>query len=229
MKKKLLCVAGLSVVSMTALAGRPFTTDDAGVLGAGECELESYYHRDTAPDTPAVKGWWVQPGCGYGLRSQMSLGFGRDSAEGEHVDSYALLGKTWLKEFSDDSYGIAIGYSAGWARLPGESRRFDTTAFNGIVSVPVGPLMLHANLGWSRSRIDETNATTWGLLAEWEGLLGPLDAGIETFGDDHQAPWIQFGLRWPVIKDRMNIDASWGKQTGDTQGKVWTLGLKFMF
>ena len=69
--------------------------------------------------------------------------------------------------------------------------------------------MLHANLGWSRSRIDETNATTWGLLAEWEGLLGPLDAGIETFGDDHQAPWIQFGLRWPVIKDRMNIDASW--------------------
>lgn len=227
--KKMLCVACLSAASMMAHAGRPFTTDDAGVLEAGACELESYYHRDTTPDVPAVSGWWVQPGCGYGLRSQVSLGFGRDRSEGEHIDAYAVLGKTWIKALTDDSFGVAVGYSAGWAKQPGESNRFDTTTLNGIVSVPAGPLLLHANLGWSRSRIDETTATTWGVLAEWVGLLGPVDAGLEAFGDDHAAPWLQIGLRWPVVKERMNLDASWGKQTGDAKTKVWSVGLKFMF
>jgi hypothetical protein len=177
------------VLPLSAYAGRPFTTDDAGVLGSGECEVESYFFRERAQDAPSTSGGWLQPGCGYGYRSQLSLGAGRERSDGMTAGLYALSGKTWMKELKDSDWGFALGYGFGWVKQPNGSRRFDSTSLNAIVTVPAGPLLMHANLGWTRSRLDHSTASTWGVLAEWEEALGPVDAGIEAFGDDHSAPW----------------------------------------
>lgn len=54
-------------------AARPLVTDDAGVLEAGECEIETFIERSRVRGEPAYLGGSVQPGCGIGLRTQLSL------------------------------------------------------------------------------------------------------------------------------------------------------------
>lgn len=67
MRKSTVCAGVLlALAASPANAGRPFATEDAGVLVAGECELEAYASRETAGDAPKETGWWVQLGCGLG-------------------------------------------------------------------------------------------------------------------------------------------------------------------
>ncbi|GMU44965.1 MAG: hypothetical protein AMXMBFR52_22560 [Burkholderiales bacterium] len=53
--RKSIVLAGalLALPASPAIAGRPFATEDAGVLAAGDCELEAYALRQTAGDSYA--------------------------------------------------------------------------------------------------------------------------------------------------------------------------------
>ena len=219
----------LLLVSTSALAGRPFTTEDAGVLGFGECEIEASFTVSNENGANEERGWWLQPGCGIGLRTQIAIGGGRVSQNDESSSQYSLVGKTWLKELTEDATGIAIAYGGGQTKQPGYDFLYDNAMITGVVSIPVHSSLVHLNLGWARSRLDNNNDTVWGIAWEKPNAFGPVDIGIESFGADSGAPWVQAGIRWNVIEDRFSLDASAGVQTGGAKGQAFSIGAKFGF
>jgi hypothetical protein len=233
-KRAASCLA-LMVLSSSAVAGRPLVTEDAGFIDRGGFELESYTHRQSARDTMALSGFHVQSNAGIGFNTQ--LGIGVDTLRqynpafdtNESTGEYAISGKTGIKELSDDAYGIAVAYGIDRTRAVGERFRDDNATINGAVTVPVGKWLLHANLGWQRSRLAATTATTWAFAVERRAAIGPLDLGVETFGNDHDPAWIQVGARWVVQEDRTFVDASYGLQAGSTDARQFTLGFKLVF
>jgi hypothetical protein len=221
--------AALAISSTgTAWAGRPLQTEDAGVLGAGECEIESFAARERVRDEPTARALSAQVGCGIGLRSQLALAAARTRAAGEKVDDITLVGKTWLRELDDDDIGVTLAYALGATRLPGASLRHEATEVRAVVTVPRGDWQVHANAGWARSEADRLNSTIWGMAAERTGL-GPVDLMAEVFGDDRSDPWLNAGLRWNAIPDRLNLDASYGVQMNSARARLLTVGFKLTF
>jgi hypothetical protein len=51
----------------------------------------------------------------------------------------------------------------------------------------------------------------------------------EVAGDDRGEPWLNAGLRWTAIADRLFVDASYGVQMNSARARLATIGLKFAF
>ena len=186
----------------------------AGVLTAGECELDVFALRQTAGHAPKETGGWAKPGCGIGYRTQLA---------------FALSGKTWLRELTDEQTGVALAYAVGGEKAPGRSFRHENTALAAVASSPVAKdLLLHANLGWSRSQAERLTSTTWALALERTGD-GGLDVGAEIYGDDRSAAWLGVGARWALRQQKLSVDFSWAVQTDSARAKLVTIGLKLAF
>ncbi|MFT4171522.1 MAG: hypothetical protein QM639_03105 [Rhodocyclaceae bacterium] len=224
------CAAMAALCVPLAHAGRPLTTDDAGVLDRGTFELETYMFRSTERETPRTDGWHIHPAVGLGFNSQIGVGYGSDRSDGETSRGFELDGKTFIKELTDDSYGVAVSYGIGEAKAAGDNKyRYDTANVTAIVTVPVSDWLLHGNLGWGRSRLEGTTATNWALAAERPGAFGPVDLAFEVWGDDHAAAWGQIDARWNVIPERLSLDCSFAQQADSQHAKMITVGLKFTY
>lgn len=219
----------LALAASPAIAGRPFATEDAGVLAAGECELETYALRQTAGAAPRETGWWVQPGCGVGHRTQLALGGGRTRVEPDQVTAAAFSGKHWLRELTDEQTGVTLAFSVSGEKAPGARFKHESTALSAVVSSPLAMnLLLHANVGWSRSQAERLNSTTWALALERTGAAG-LDFGAEVYGDDRAAPWLGVGARYALRAEKLFVDVSWAAQANSARAKLVTVGLKLAF
>lgn len=211
-------------------AGRPLVTEDAGVLEAGACELESFGSRLTESSMPRVTGGSLQFGCGVGLRSQVALAASRERSEGQTGRAWALVGKTALNDAQDGDAAYTLAWGAMWAKAPGDSTRHEDSFLNGVVSLPWhDTLTLHANLGWSRSASARQDTTGWALALE-HATTPSLSLMTELFGSDRErSPWVQVAARWTLVPQRLFLDGSWGVQTTGTRPKMVTLGLKASF
>jgi hypothetical protein len=219
--------AAILTAAAPAHAGRPFATEDAGVLEAGKCELEAFGARLTSREAPKETGWWVQPGCGLGLNSQLAVGGGRTKVEGESTTAVALIGKTFIRELTDDRFGVTLAYQLIGEGPPGESLEHAGTDLRAVLSAPLGGVLLHANLGWNRSEVDRINSTTWALAVEVP-VGGGLDVGVESYGDDRTAAWLGIGARYALLPDKLFIDMSYALQAASARAKLLTVGLKIV-
>lgn len=217
--------ATLMGLSLPAFAGRPFATEDAGVLEPRSCELESFVARATAREAPRERGWWVQPGCGVGLHTQLAAGGGATRVEDESTRALALAGKTYVRQLQDDQAGFTVAYQVGWSKRPGESFKHGSTDVKGVLTVPLGELLLHANLGWNRAQIDRINSTTWAVAIEKPVGKG-FDIGAEAYGDDRSDAWIGIGARYAVVPEKFFVDASYALQTDSARARLLTIGIK---
>lgn len=228
--------AALLATALPALAGRPLQTDDAGVLGPGECELEAVSARAREPDLRTRESA-AQLGCHAGLLGQLALALSRSRAdaagESARASGIELNGKLPLVTPEDDSRAAwSLGWSLQWARASGERRRHAASALTLVTTAPLGPQWsLHANLGHERDEIGRQRGTVWGLAAEHAGL-GPAAAVapmVELFGDDRGAPWWNLGLRLALQPERLSVDLSWGRQITAGRPQLLTLGAKLVF
>lgn len=223
-----LAACGILLQPDAALAGRPLVTEDAGVLGRGDCELELVGAREGVRGEPAARGASAQIGCGIGLNTQIALSGARSHLAGERSEDVALVGKTALRELTDQQTGVVIAWSASATR-PGSGRlRHEGSEVKAVVTHPVQDWLLHANLGWSRSQADKLNSTIWSVAAERTGL-GPVDGMAEVFGDDRSAPWVNAALRWTLKPETLFVDASYGVQMNGARARLATVGLKYAF
>lgn len=217
-------------IATTSHAGRPLVTEDAGVLEKGSCELETYARRLTERAAPSSNGFSLQYGCGVGMRTQVALAATMDRADGATVRGLAFGGKTSISDGgeADPSWTLAWGLTA--EKSPGASLGHETTWLNGVFSMPLGKdLKLHANLGWTRAQSTHQSTTGWAVALERSTASG-IDVMGEAFASDRdRAPWLQVGLRWAAVPEKVFIDGSWGFQTVSSRPRMLTVGLKAAF
>lgn len=197
-----------ALVVHDAQAGRPLSTEDAGVLEAGRCQLESWVDRSR----DVIVGWFV-PACnvGGGIEWQVGAARMREAGESRFQEAY-LQAKKVLLEASD---GVtSIGLVLGVTRQPlNEAGRGWENPYAVLpISHAVGPAQVHFNVGWSRDKATRRDTTIWGLAGEW-----PVDrwtAVAEVFGENSERPSIRAGFRWTALPDTLEIDLTWVTRPG---------------
>ncbi len=203
-----LCAASLAALHpRTAHAARPFFTDDARVVDEGHCQLETFYKEQYAYN---ASEFWFLPACNpFGVE----LTAGGNRVEGER--SLILQGKKLFKTLETNG----SGYAASLGVLGGDPY------VNGIASFSFldDRAVVHTNLGLIKDK------GTWGTGLE-ALLAAPRLYGIlETFGQRGDTPTQHAGLRFWVIPNRFQIDATAGRQSGLPERRFTSVGLRFLF
>jgi hypothetical protein len=224
LKWRLLATLAGVLAATCAHAGRPLATDDASVLEAGSCHLESWLEH-----TPDGRAFWAMPACSPLAGVELAIGGARSHRDGEPAATIgAWQVKTVWQQVSESQpgYGLALGgqHVRGGA---------GSTELKGIASWPLrgDALLLHTNLGWLRARdgeLDERqNHATWAVALD-SALGERTRASLESLGTSGQRAAWQAGLSYALVPDRIQIDASVGSAFGRWRGtRSFTLGMVF--
>ena len=218
----------LTALAPLAFAGRPFVTEDAGIIAPGRCEVESFAAYAASRDDPAERGVSLQVACGIGVNTQLALQGEYYGSEGTHRTMGSFNGKTALRPLTDMETGVAVAYALRGTGLPDSSFRHEESNIVLVVSVPLERTVVHANLGVVRTQSDGRTAGAYALLVERLGESG-LDFGVEAFGEFNKAPWVGTGVRYAVKPETFFIDASARVQTDSARTRQFTLGVKYAF
>lgn len=216
---------GLAVVLVSgtmmqdAQAGRPMVVDDAAIIDAKTCQLESWAQKNRDSTE-----YWAVPACNFSGNLEVAFGGARiTSTEGTH-SSAVLQGKTLFKVLDTNGWGAGLvfgnqfnpeGSVSGdlYARIPVSFSMLDDR------------FLLHTNLGWLREKETRRHAMTWGVGAETR-LTGRTTLTFETFGQQRDKPLFQLGIRYQVVPDRVQLDASYGDRFGrGSAERFFTVGL----
>ena len=213
-----------------AFAARPFNTDDARVVDAGGCQIETFVKNQSKFGEREA---WFLPGCNPA--GNLELTFGglniRNDAEGR-ASAIIAQGKTLLRPLQTNDYGVAatLGTTRQRAFSPDPASRW-SPFLNLISSVSLrnDTAFIHINAG----ALDDRNAgvlrPTWGLGAEV--LVAPnLYAIAETYGQKGEKAAQQIGLRYWIVPNRLQVDGTLGSQRSAPPTRDWmSLGLRILF
>ena len=222
--KSLACMA--LTIPTCAFAARPFVTDDARLTTAGSCQLESWMR--TYPDG---KELWALPACNPTGNLEFTVGGGRARRDGEPSTSdYVFQAKTLFRplETNDWGIGIAVGTIRHPEINPGPNMLGNTYAYIPLsVSLNDDKVILHANLGWLKDKASGQSSLSWGLGSEFKvhtRLLGI----AETYGDNHGMSYGQMGVRYSIVPDLFQIDATFGQQLSGPGNNRWiSFGIRY--
>jgi len=203
-----------------AHAARPMITDDARIVDAKACQLESWVQKNS--DSTET---WALPACNFTGNLELTLGGAMTREEGRtQTTDVVMQGKTLFKTIEPNGWGI--GLAAGTVR----HSLVDTRDWYAYVPTSLSfrndAVVVHTNVGWLRAR--GRNRLTWGLGTE--ARLGERTWLIaETFGQNQGKPFHQLGLRHWLVPDRVQLDATYGNRNGGGNGERWfSIGLRLL-
>ncbi|MDR0771478.1 MAG: hypothetical protein LBE75_09870 [Burkholderiales bacterium] len=220
------CLFGL-LVNPVAYAARPMTTDDARIVDSKSCQVESWvqFNRDSTE-------YWALPGCNFTDNLELTLGGARTRQDGKtQTTDVVLQGKTLFKTLEPNGWG--------WGLVVGNTRHPNTHTDHSPIGnlyayVPASfsflddRVLMHANLGWLREKESVRHRMTWGLGSEIE-LNERVWLIAETFGENQGKPLYQAGFRFWLVRDRVQIDATYGDRFGnDTKERWFSIGLRLL-
>ncbi|MFZ2651520.1 MAG: hypothetical protein WA210_15590 [Burkholderiaceae bacterium] len=221
--------AVLALCQAPAFAGRPFSTEDAGVIGKGSCEVEAFAERLRLSNAPNERGVSAQLSCGVIGATQLGLALAESKVAGENSRAMVFSGKTQLVDGGENKASFALAYFTAREREPNQSWRSVASGVNAVVTTPVYDWLVHANLGVTAERGPNRTVTGWAVAFERPAAVKGIDAGFEFFGDDHDTRWAQIAARWHFLPERLLFDASLGKQTSGGSVNRLSVGLKWIF
>lgn len=203
-----------------AQAARPLVTDDARIVDAGACQLESWRHNHRQRSE-----LWALPGCNPTGNLELTLGGGRlHDDEGSRTAALVMQAKTLVKPLEPGGWGwgVALGLSSD----PATGSRDPYVYLPFSWSLRDDHTFLHLNLGAKREGLEHRKQLTWGL-----GLEQPLHARFgligETYQQDKGKPMVQLGGRIWVVPERVQIDGTVGDRFGG--GERWfSIGLRLL-
>lgn len=211
-----------------ARAARPMIVDDARLVDAGSCQIETWrrFNRDS-------RETWALPGCNPFGNLEFTLGSAElpvdDLGLRSATRTVQMQGKTLFRSLETNSY--AYGLAAGGVV---RSRGAADQVPNYYAYAPFTRSMLddrwfvHANLGVQRAGVEPKNGLTYGVGTEY-GITPRVFLMVETFGDNHSRNSYQGGVRFWVVPNRVQIDATLGTQAGDVGGSRWiSIGLRLL-
>ena len=219
-----LLLASLAVLATTAHAARPMNTDDARIVDAKSCQLESWVKHPKGHTE-----FWAQPACNFTGNLELTTGGSLTREDGSTRGSAQMLqGKTLFKTLETNGWGW--GLALGMARDP---RRDAGGGHDMYAYVPASfsmlndKVVLHTNVGWLREQGTRSNHLTWGLGSETQ-LLERTWLIAETYGQGSGKPLIQVGVRHWLVPDRVQIDATYGNRIGEGSQRWISLGLRLL-
>src|SRR3990167_3738737 len=140
-------------------------TEDADALTKGECEWESAVER--VRGATGASGWGSKLGCAWLDGTQVALGYARVREAGTHADSLSLSGKTTLRARPTGGLGLTLAWELASLKLPGAGHQHDSSTIALVASQGLGAaLVLHANLGATRSKLAGQTVKFWALGLE---------------------------------------------------------------
>lgn len=206
-----MAVAALGIAP-PAQAGRPLSVDDAGLNDAGNGHIEVWWEGARGQRGSVYAAPAYAPIEGLEVAAVLA----RDAQE--HHTLQGLQAK-WQWSPSQ-SQGCNAASSAGVLHRLGSSG--NTLALNAIGSCADDWGNVHANLGAQRAP-RQSWQPTWGLALE--KAWGAVTAHVEAFGERHNAPTFQTGVRWEWVPQgqKWQIDGTVGRQSGHT---LFSMGFK---
>lgn len=226
----------LMLLPTSVQAARPSVTDDARIVDAKACQLETWLRFNRGSTE-----YWAQPACNFTGKLELTFGGALTHSEGRtRTSDVVLQGKTVFKplETNDWGWGLAVGH-VRHPNTPG-SGSGDWYAYVPLtLSLRDDRVFIHANVGWlsqapARSlaspdvRIGRTQRPTWGLGTEVQLAANTWWIG-ETFQQGAGRPFFQTGVRHWLVKDRLQLDATVGNRLRrDTQERWFSIGLRVL-
>ena len=190
-----LCLAlAAALAGADARAARPMVVDDARIVDAGACQLETWrrFNRDSQEN-------WALPGCNPTGNIEFTLGSAELPVDDLGVRSYTrtvqMQGKTLFRQLETNgySYGLAVG---GIVRSRGAADQVP----NYFAYMPFtrslldDRMFIHANLGVQRSGELPVNSLTWGIGTDRHHVRVFLM--VETYGDKSSSQSYRRGAFW---------------------------------
>ena len=222
-----LAIAG-ALLPVTARAGRPLASDDAGTADTGTCQIESWLER-----AANERAWVFAPACGIAkgieIGADYSVPHPRDTMRASGGLALKWVPEGWraTTPAGKINFGLKLNLSfehpsaAGW-------RRSETGVLALATLKPNDELAVHANLGPAHRHDSGTTAALLNLAIAWTPsdrtlLFAESQANSKSavFGGTVNST----GGRWWLVKDRFALDLTASRQAGAAIGTLWTLGL----
>jgi len=225
----ILCLS-FGLVALPAFAARPFNTDDARVVDAGGCQIETFVKKQR---NFGEREAWFLPGCNPG--GNLELTFGglniQNDAEGR-ASTLIAQGKTLLKRLEPDGYGVGLTLGAIRQRPFAAEPASHWSPFVNLISSTSfrgDAVVIHVNAGALDDRNTGVTRPTWGLGGEI--LVAPqLYAILESYGQKGEKAGQQVGFRFWIVPDRLQVDGTLGSQRSGPPVRNWmSLGLRILF
>ncbi|HEY1131402.1 MAG TPA: hypothetical protein VGF12_18495 [Roseateles sp.] len=216
---RLAILSTLILASTAAHAGAPLTTEDADVLGDGDCEAEATWARNGTLVDGLHKHYesGVKFGCGIVRRAQVGTTFGRSRSDTDLSDSLGISGKLSLLDSSDGGLGISVAWEMSAYLQRREASRWQSARIALVASQALGrSVRVHANLGAMHAHVERAETPFWGVAAEWSAR-DDLSLLVESYGERHAKPTLAIGLRFSprelltigLLKSRAGGSPSW--------------------
>jgi hypothetical protein len=211
-----------------AHAARPMITDDARNVDAKACQLESWMRHEQ--DSTQL---WALPACNPAGDLELTFGGGRTRADGQgRFTDNVLQAKTVVRPLAGSAWGLAL--TVGATRHPARESA-STWPGDPYLNVPLSLVVLdadrwvaHLNAGAVHQRDSGRTLGTWGFGNEVR-LGADLFLIPEIFRSDFGRPFYQAGLRYWIVKDRVQVDATTGNRVDGGSGTRWvSVGLRLL-
>ena len=220
-------LAVLFLLPFASYAARPMITDDARVVDPKACQVESWIRRNRESTE-----FWALPACNPLGFFEFTFGGARVREEGENAFTDQLVqAKTILKPLENDGWGI--GAAVGTIRHP---RRETARGWPGdaYFYIPVSVAfrgdqwVVHVNGGAVHRRDLGKDVATWGFGNEIR-LRDDLYFIPEVFRSEPGRPFYQVGFRYWVVKDRVQMDATFGNRLESGTSERWfSIGMRLL-
>lgn len=217
----------IACMAQTAMAARPFVTDDARVVDEGGCQVETFVKRQ---DKLNEREFWFLPACNpWGVELTAGRSWTDGTAPGDSRFN-VLQAKTLLKALQTNGSGYALTLGA-FRVSPFQTAHTTNPYVNAIGSFSFADdrVVMHVNVGAISDRQASMTRATWGVGAEV--TLHPQLIGIvESYGQRADKPTFHYGLRVWVVPSRVQVDGTLGRQNSGPPGRSFSsLGLRILF
>ena len=210
--KYLLATISISILSLSAHAGRPLTVDDANVNDTGVAHVETFWSRAADGSRSFTIAPTYSPLPGLDLIAQDVRTF----SGGPH--SQTLQAKMQITSPKENSCHFAwVVGATQWQKGDGQKSFVSANS-----SCDMGMGALHASVVSSR---DAAGRDTPSLGVAWEQSFGAWTGHIESVAQRAAKPMVGIGARTDVMPG-FQLDGTLGRVGGKA---MFSLGTKFTF
>ncbi len=199
------------LITLKLYAARPFNTDDARVVGKGQCQLETWVEMHMNEKSEI----WALPSCNLIWDTEITLG----GMIGLKSNSLQFQAKKLFVDAEKKDWGIGIAIGNIHNYLIGADSANDIYAYIPATFVFLdSKLAVHINVGYNMQSFKDGIYTLGaGLEAQ---IINRLYFIGEVYHSRFEPVMYQIGLRTWLIQDLLQIDMTYGNAFNDDAGFV---------